>query len=128
MALAEPGTPQAWIQHAESELAHARAPMGDALAVECFSAHQAVEKAIKAVYVSRRIAHAGISDIKTLLDGLEESGVFVPDAARKAESMSIYAGEARYPDSEPVSEDEHVEAVIIAAAVLEWAKAEVARA
>ena len=127
MALAKPGTPQAWIEHAETELAHAREPKGEALAVECFSAHQAMEKAVKAVYVSRQIAHPYIHDIKRLLDGLEERGVSVPEAVREAENMTVYATETRYPGSAPVSGEEHAEAVRVAAAVLEWAKAEVAR-
>ena len=125
---AKRGTPQAWIEHAETELAHARHPMGEALAVECFHAHQAIEKAVKAVYVSRQVAHPYVHDIKTLLDGLEDHGVAVSAAAREAESMTIYATETRYPDSEPVSAQEHAEAVRIAAAVLEWAKMEIARA
>ena len=127
MALAKPGTPQAWIQHAETELAHAREPKGEALAVECFHAHQAVEKGVKAVYVSRQIAHPYIHNIRKLLSGLEERGIAIPETVRKAGDMTIYATETRYPDSEPVSGEEHAEAVRVAAAVLEWAKAEVAR-
>ena len=86
---AKRGTPQAWIQHAETELVHAREPKGEALAVKCFSAHQAMEKAVKAVYVSRQIAHPYIHDIKRLLDGLEERGVSVPEAVRGAENMTV---------------------------------------
>ena len=36
--------------------------------------------------------------------------------------------ETCYPDSEPVSAEEHSEAVRVAAAVLEWAKSEIGRA
>ena len=122
------GTPQAWIEHAETELAHARTPMGEALAVECFNAHQAVEKAVKAVYVSRQVPFLYVHDIKTLLDGLRERGVAVPESLKEAEGMTVYATETRYPDSEPVSAEEHSEAVRIAAAVLEWAKGEIGRA
>ena len=125
---AKPGTPRAWIQHAETELAHARSPMGEALAVECFHAHQAVEKAVKAVYVSRQIAFPFVHDIKRLLDGLRERGFVIPDAIQAAEDMTIYATETRYPDAESVTVKEHAEAVRIATAVLEWAKGEIARA
>ena len=122
------GTPQAWIEHAETELAHARTPMGEALAVECFNAHQAVEKAVKAVYVSRQIPFPYTHNIRRLLNGLEERGLSVPDSAWEAAGMTVYATETRYPDSEPVSAEEHSEAVRIAAAVLEWAKGEIGRA
>ena len=124
---AKPGTPRAWIQHAETELGHARAPIGDALAVECFHAHQAAEKSVKAVYVARQIPFTYTHDIEKLLDGLRERGIAVPDAVKEAEDLTIYATGTRYPDSEPVSAKEHKEAVRIAAAVLEWAKSEIAR-
>ena len=113
---AKRGTPQAWIEHAETELAHAREPKGDALAVECFSAHQAAHvlsfpsAAWECVPAKHRFAS---------LIYPPDSGFASPDWIRQAA-----LGNDR---SAPVSAEEHAEAVRVAAAVLEWAKAEVAR-
>jgi len=52
---------------------------------------------------------------------LEQNGLSLPEQIRAAAELSDYAVEARYPGPmEPVTEDEHKEAVKIAEMVVSW--------
>lgn len=72
--LPAPGTPEEWLVYAKSSLSLAHQPKpADALWEDyCFMAHQAVEKAIKAVYQKRRLLFEFTHDIKKLGVGLEK--------------------------------------------------------
>ena len=116
--------PDAWLRYAERNFAHAEMRPGKGSAeVECFCAQQAAEMAAKAVYVAMKIPHPRVHDIGKLLDGLKQRGVAVPDAVDAADNLSVYGVSFRPPTN--ATEKEHVEAVRLARAVLNWAKGEV---
>ena len=126
-----PGSPQEWLARARSDLALARAPLPDGAVFEdlCFHAQQAVEKAIKAVYQEQDWPFAYTHVIEHLLSGLADRGLAVPADVARASILTDYATFGRYPGGlEPVTADEHTEAVALAAAVLAWAAAQIGTA
>ena len=119
-----PGTPEDWIVRASGDLALAKAPLPDGAFYEdlCFHAQQAAEKAIKAVYVRYGLKFRYIHDLDELLAGLERKGVPIPQEVNDVCILTNYAWEARYPGvSEPVTTEEHKEAVAMAEKVVKWA-------
>ncbi|WP_419165397.1 HEPN domain-containing protein [Candidatus Palauibacter sp.] len=119
--------PQAWMDHARSNLALAskRAPavrLGDL----CFNAQQAVEKALKGLLVSRKMQIPMTHDLSHLLTLLEDTGLQVPTHVFDALALSPYAVAARYPGTvirgPSVSVDDYESAIEIAARVVEWAE------
>jgi len=119
-----PGTPEEWIVRAKSNLALAKQPKQEDILWEeyCFQAHQAVEKALKAVYQRRGLLFKYVHDIEQLAKGLEQGGVKVPTEVRLAVVLNPFAHEARYPGPlDPATEKEYEKAVTLAAAVVEWA-------
>lgn len=87
----------------------------------CFHTRQAAEKALKAVLVAHTIPFPKTHNLKTLLDLLPPD-VTPTSEVRDAASLTDYAVVSRYPgDLEPVTEDEHQEAVRLAQAVVRWA-------
>ena len=120
--------PDAWLRRAESNFAHANAPMSRGGAeTECFYAQQAAEMAVKAVYVAAETAHPYTHDIGELLDGLKDLDFSVPDAVNAARQLTVYAAISRYPGVTNATEKDRVEAVRLARAALDWAKSEVIR-
>lgn len=120
-----PGSPQDWLNRAKSNLALARLPKPEEALWEdwCFEAHQATEKAIKAVYQSRNLVFEYVHDIEVLWKGLEKAGLRVPPEIRESHRLTKYAFETRYPGPlEPVSENEYRKAFAIAEAVVKWAE------
>ena len=84
---------------------------------------QAAEKAIKAVMITHGIDFPYIHDLAHLVMILESRGEPIPDTVRHAVKLTRYAIHTRYPGlEEPVSEEEHREAVAIAEAVVQWAE------
>ena len=63
----------------------------------CFHAQQAVEKALKAVLVSRGIDFPLTHDLENLLEILRESGAEVPEQLDEIGELTPYAVETRYP-------------------------------
>lgn len=123
-----PGSAGDWLRRARGDLAIAKAPLPpDALWEDlCFHAQQAAEKALKAVYVHNGWAFRYTHDLETLISGLEEKGLEVPDETVEADTLSGYAWEARYPGlDEPITEEECQEAVKMAEAVLAWAQSQI---
>ncbi|MBI2267296.1 MAG: HEPN domain-containing protein [Armatimonadetes bacterium] len=120
----EPGTPTDWLRRAWSDLELAQMDRSSRILLEdlCFHAQQAAEKALKAILVSRSIPFPRTHNIGTLVDLLPES-IEIPLEAAGAARLSDYAVSTRYPgDLEPVTHEEHVEAVRIAEALLRWAE------
>jgi len=110
------------MRYARSDLAVAEGSHAPEVlpAMYCFHAQQAAEKAIKAVYVDRRVEYAYIHDIQTLLDTLP---VDVPEDVWAASALTRYADVARYPRIGPAPDQAQVtEAVQLARTVVEWAE------
>ena len=87
----------------------------------CFNAQQAVEKAIKAIFLQHGLKFPHIHDLAQLLTLLEKGGVKIPKFVRKGEELTRFAVEARYPGmSGPTTRREHGKAVRTAEAILRW--------
>ena len=89
----------------------------------CFEAEQAVEKALKAALRSRGIDFPKTHDIGELLALVGRSGQKIPQDIWKADSLTTYAVETRYPGpAEPVTRNEYREAVALTQKVVRWAE------
>jgi hypothetical protein len=87
----------------------------------CFDAQQAVEKALKALLLHKKINFRFVHDVAELLTTLDRGGVHIPDEIRDAASLTPYAVETRYPGPfENVSPEELNEAIHTAERVLHW--------
>jgi HEPN domain-containing protein len=120
----EPGEPGDWLRHAWSDLELARTRRNSKILLEdlCFHAQQTAEKALKAVLVFHSVPFPKTHNIRTLMDLLPE-GLNLPEEAKEAASLTDYAVLTRYPGAlEPVTEEEYIEAVRIAEAVVHWAE------
>lgn len=98
------GTPDEWLRRAKGNLARARQPKPTEAFWEdlCFDAHQAAEKAVKAVLIFRRIRFPYVHDIGELLATLERGGQqIVADLYDAAAVLSPYAVQTRYPGAAP---------------------------
>ena len=115
-----PGAPADWLRHANSDLALARSKRTPEILPEalCFHAQQSVEKALKAVLLSKNRVPPRTHNIRTLLDLLPDD-MEVPEHVEDAAVLTEYAVMSRYPSvSEPVEEEELMEAVRLAGRVL----------
>lgn len=121
-----PGSPEEWMQFAESDLRLARlAAQDQSIRPEqvCFHAQQAAEKAIKAILRSRQADFPLTHDIELLLRLAEEAGIGLPEGIRAAGRLTPYAVETRYPGFQSeISGAELEEALETAESVVEWAK------
>jgi HEPN domain-containing protein len=122
-----PTDPREWLNRARSNLELAQCNrVGVFLEDLCFEAQQAAEKAIKAVFVHRGVSFPYLHDLEDLLQRLERSGVKIPNYVRKADDLSNYAVETRYPGHMgPVTKRKHRRAVRLATVVLRWAERQV---
>lgn len=120
----EPGSAEAWFAYARSDLALAKTPPSDEILKDslCFHAQQAVEKSIKAVLVQLGIAFPKVHSIERLIDLLPASVARTSELIASAQ-MTAFATTFRYPGvQEPVSDEQHVEALRLAEAVVAWAE------
>src|SRR5438876_10381571 len=94
-----------WLNRAQSNLAQAEKLIpGVYLEDLCFSAQQAAEKAIKAVFVHRGLVFPYTHDLSRLLALLERIGLKIPKQVRRARELTRFAVELRYPGfSGPIS-------------------------
>ena len=118
------GSPAEWMYRANSDLALARSPVRECIALEdlCFHAQQAVEKSIKGVLVSRVVLFPKTHNLDVLLN-LLPSGIPIPPEDEQVRRLTEYAVVSRYPGmDEPVTEEEYREAVRLAEAVVKWAE------
>ena len=87
----------------------------------CFDAQQAAEKALKAVLLKQQGSFPYTHDLADLVTLLKESDEEIPDAVKQAGRLTRFAVVTRYPGViEPVTEEEHLEAVATAEAVVQW--------
>jgi len=121
-----PDDPLEWLNRAASNLKRARADVrleGVYLEDLCFDAQQAAEKAVKALLIGRGAEFPYVHDLARLLTLLEQSGLEVPEEVREVERLTPFAVMARYPTLfEPVSEEQHREAVELAERFVQWAR------
>src|SRR6266446_7005069 len=118
-----PDDPREWLNRARSNLARARAMIpGVYLEDLCFDAQQAAEKAVKAVFIHRGWAFPYTHDLTRLLGLLDRSSLKIPKYVRRADELTRFAVETRYPGlSGPVTQRQYRTMVRIAEAVLKWA-------
>lgn len=89
----------------------------------CFEAQQAAEKAIKATMIMRGIEFPYVHDLGLLLSLLEQAGEIIPEVVGQAGNLTEYATTTRYPTIiEPVTEQDHADAVEVAETVIRWAE------
>jgi HEPN domain-containing protein len=125
-----PDNPAEWLERAGSSLALSAAKTPGVLYEDlCFQAQQAAEKAIKAVFVARKIPYPYSHDINALLSGLELDGASIPETLWSAVILTSYASDTRYPGFEtPVTKEEYLRAVELAKGILRWAEEQVGQA
>jgi HEPN domain-containing protein len=94
----------------------------------CFETQQAAEKAIKAVFIHRGLRFPYIHNLERLLRLLNQGGVKVPKYVWKADDLTPFAFEARYPgQSPPVTQRQYRRAVRIAESVVRWAERQIGK-
>jgi HEPN domain-containing protein len=122
-----PDDPREWLNLARSNLKQAgNVAPGVYLEDLCFSAQQAAEKAIKAVFVHRCVAFPYIHDLSRLLGLLEKGGLRIPKYISRAGELTRFAVESRYPGlSGSVTKRQYGALVRIAGAVLKWAERQI---
>lgn len=119
------GTAEDWLRRAKGNLALAkqRKPKEAYWEDLCFEAQQSAEKAVKAVLRFSEIDFSRTHDIGELLALLGQSGPKVPQELWKADDLTQYAVETRYPGpAEPVTRREYRQAVAVAEKVVKWAE------
>ena len=123
-----PGSPQEWLQYAQSDLAIAglKDIPDDILFEElCFHAQQAVEKSLKSLLVFKKISFPKTHNIRVLLDLLPVD-VAIPEEIADSARLTDYAVMSRYPGvMEAVEKKEQGEAFLLAEAVVAWVKKQV---
>ena len=121
-----PGSPLEWLTHAMSDLALARLGVESEEVLPeqvCFHAQQAVEKAIKAVLLKKRIRFPLIHDLDELIEIARQGGCHFPDWANDLGNLTPYAIETRYPGAwEAFQETEVTDALEVAGRMVEWAQ------
>ena len=119
-----PGDAREWLRRARSNLArssHGQATPDMLLEDACFDAQQAVEKALKALLVSKGIQVPRTHAISELITMLAELGFEIPADVHEASALTDYAVAARYPGPfDPVLIEDHETAVATATAVVSW--------
>ncbi len=118
-----PEDPGIWLARARSSL-HLAEMENPGIFYEdlCYQTQQAVEKAIKAIFISRNISYPYIHNINTLLTILEMQGFFIPEQIWIVSKLTVYATGTRYPGFEPVTQAEYHEALRYAREAIVWAE------
>ena len=112
-----------WLKRAKSNLIRAKFEKLPDVYWEdlCYDAQQACEKSLKALLIFNEIKFRFVHDIGELINTLGKNQVSVPAEIKESVILSEYAVETRYPfPSQPVSEDDYVEAVTISEKVYNW--------
>ena len=125
--------PEFWTRQAAGDIVIARLRQeGVLFEHRLFHAQQAAEKALKGVLVARGLLYPRTHNIGVLIGKLRAGGVEPPDEADFAMDFTEFASVTRYGDqvisNDLLSDAGCEQAADIAAVVLEWAKAEIARA
>lgn len=125
-----PDDPREWLRRARSHLARAKAELpGVYLEDLCGDAQRAAERALKAVFIARRIVFPYVHDLARLRSLLEQAGETVPLSPEDAVGLTTFVARAQHPtDDAPVTAEEHRHLVAVAERVLAWAEEQVAAA
>lgn len=123
----EPDDPREWLRRARSNLAIAQAKPAEACLEDlCFELQQAVEKAVKAVLISKQVEFPYTHDLARLVALLVDVVAVVPESFKDAERLTPYASFSRYPyRGEPVSEDEYRHARALTESIVRWAEEQI---
>ncbi len=124
-----PTDPREWLNRAKNNLARAGAYTPDAYLEDlCFDAQQAAEKAIKAVFIRCGLQFPYVHNLRQLLQLLNQQGIKVPKYVWRAEDLTRFAFEARYPGQfPPVTLRPYRRAFRIAESVVRWAERQVGK-
>jgi HEPN domain-containing protein len=123
--LPDSSDPREWMRRVRSHLARARAdrPTPEVLYEDlCFDLQQAVEKAIKAVLIHKRVEFPKTHQIVRLLGLVRGAGLEVPEEVREAHALTPYAWLTRYPGREDVTRETYLRALALAERVVAWAE------
>jgi HEPN domain-containing protein len=119
------GAPEDWLEHARSDLRLASLAIGQGVLAEqiCFHAQQAVEKALKAVLLARKVEFPLTHDLEELLSIFAVAGLVVPAELQEAGALTPYAVETRYPGHwGEISSEDISNALALAQTALCWAE------
>lgn len=123
----DPTDPHAWLLRAKGNLNLAQKGgrlKGIFFEDLCFNAHQAAEKALKAVCLVQGMDIPKTHSLVHLMDILEAGGIDIPKNVRDADILTQYAVQSRYPSiMEEISRSEYRDALKLAAQVVFWAEA-----
>jgi len=123
----DPTDPHAWLLRAKGNLNLAEKGgrlKGILFEDLCFNAHQATEKALKAVCLVQGMDIPKTHSLVHLMDILEAGGIVIPKNVRDADILTQYAVQSRYPSIvEEISKSEYRDALKLAAQVVFWAEA-----
>lgn len=114
-----------WLAKAEDDLAAARIILGGSLSSwgnSSFHSQQAAEKALKALLVRHQVNFPRGHDIAALLLLAESRAPGIAAALNRAQTLTTYAVETRYPGSEPVSRAEAARHADLADGVLTYVR------
>ncbi|MGM0380802.1 MAG: HEPN domain-containing protein [bacterium] len=119
-------SPRDLIRRARSNLIRSRQekPAGVLREDLCFNAHQAAEKALKAVCLEHDISYRFAHDLGDLIACLENKNIFIPEQVEQSAQLSEYALPVLSCAAVPpdyVSAKEHQQAVDTAREVFRWA-------
>lgn len=116
-----PGSPKDWLRHARGDLALAQVETSpQLLELLCFHAQQACEKALKGALVHFGTMVPKTHNLRTLVDLLMPLCAVPPEVAACVE-LTDFAVTTRYPGIyEPVTVEEHQEAILTAEHTVQW--------
>lgn len=124
-----PDDPTVWLKRANSSLLQSK-QRSEGIYLEdlCFNAHQAVEKALKALLLKLGGKFPFTHDIVRLNTEIEKHIKPLPSELTNAEFLSAYSVASRYPGwDEPVTEQEYLRAVTAAENVVVWVSAHISQ-
>jgi len=111
-------SPKDWIAHAQIDLKMGQLGREDGEIMfeqVCFHAQQAVEKAMKAVLLARKVDFPLTHDLEALMDIGQKAGITIPENLLDIDTLTPYAVETRYPGYlEEISEEDVAQAIDIA--------------
>jgi HEPN domain-containing protein len=120
----DPEDPREWINRAYSSLNMAKKDPNDVYLEDlCYNAQQAVEKAIKAVFIKYNVDFPFTHDIAELLSLLQAKIREFPEYVKQSINLTKFAILTRYPGiAPPIKQEDYEQAIIIAEKVVHWAK------
>jgi HEPN domain-containing protein len=115
-----------WMNRAKSNLLRAKlSDINEDIYYEdlCFDAQQCVEKSLNALCIFNSIPFPKTHDISYLIEILNNNHIKIPAKMKKAEDLTDYSVETRYPgDYDEVTEREYKKVIRIAEEVFDWVR------